>query len=99
MIGIIISAAFLCVIMYMEAKHEADYSFPKVLLISIGLSICNIILSIMLGPWIALIIVLGLTVWALHQFCYLRWSMAGIVTGLYIAAQIVLGIILGALTY
>ncbi len=92
MLGLLVSAAVLCLIMFVVARHEADYSFPKVILISFCLGLCNFVLSLAVGPWIALVIVVGLTVWALHQFCYLRWGMAGIVTAIYIAVQILLAL-------
>lgn len=96
--GTVINTAILCAIMFLVARHEADYSFYRVSLISFGLGICNILLPYMLGTWGALIVVLGLAVWALHQFCYLRWSMAGVITGLYLIAQIALGVVLRFLT-
>lgn len=98
MIGIIVSAALLCLIMFIVARHEADYSFPKVILISLGLGLCNMMLSLFVGPWVALIVVLGLTVCALNQFCYLRWSKAGLITGIYVMVQVVLGVVFGAIT-
>ena len=94
MIGIITSAGLLCLIMYIVARHEADYSLPKVILISVGLAACNLVLSLTIGALLALPILVGLTVWALHQFCYLRWGMASIITGIYIVCQIVVGILL-----
>lgn len=78
MLGIIITAALLSLIMFLVARHEADYSFPKVLLISLGVGIVNFALSLGVGSLIALIVTLGLLVWALHQFCYLRWGMQGL---------------------
>ena len=98
MLGILISAASLCIIMYLVARHEADYSLPKVILIAAGLAIINFILSVAIGQLISLPIMLGLTVWALHQFCYLRWSMAAVVTGIYIVVQIALGMLFAGLT-
>ena len=94
-ISIIINAAILSLIMFAVARHEADYYFPKVALISLGLGLCQFLLSLALGPGIiTLVVILGLTVWSLHQFCYLRWSRAGIVTGIHIVLQIALLIVL-----
>lgn len=96
--GIIISAALLCAIMFIVARHEADYSFPKVLLISLGLGLCDFALSLLLPPLVGSLVVLGLTVWALHHFCYLRWNMAATVAGIYLGCSIGLGIVLGLLS-
>ena len=95
MFGVIITAALLCLIMFVLARHEADYSFPKVALIALGLGLCNLVLTLLAGDLIALVVVLGLMVWALHQFCYLRWGMAGLVTVTYLVCRLVLGLVIG----
>jgi hypothetical protein len=87
MAGIAISALLLCVIMFVVARHEADYSLPKVLMVSAGISIVSLLLSMAIGL-LAVPVIIGLTMWALHEFCFLRWSRAAIVTGIYIACQI-----------
>lgn len=87
MAGIAISTLLLCVIMFLVARHEADYSLPKVLMISAGISISSLLLTLALGL-LAIPLIIGLTIWALHEFCYLRWSRAAIVTGIYIVCQI-----------
>jgi len=98
MLGILITAALLSLIMFAVARHEADYSFPKVALISLGLGLTNFAITIFAGGLPALIVMLGLMVWALHQFCYLRWGMAGLVTGIYLVCQIVISLVMGWLT-
>ena len=96
MLGIILSAVILCVIMYVVARHEAEYSLPVVLMVCAGLAVCNLFLSL-LPVLIALPLMIGLMMWALHQFCYLRWKTSGIVTAIYISCQIVLGLALAAM--
>lgn len=98
MLGIVFSAAVLCAIMYVIARHEADYSFPRVLLISLGLGLTDFCLSLLVGPTLGSILVMGLMVWALHQFCYLRWRMAITVAAIYFASMILLGFVIGILT-
>lgn len=90
MLGTIISAFILCGTMYAVARHEADISFPVVLLIAFGVSAVSVILSLFMGLF-SLPLVLVALAWALHQFCYLRWSRAWIVTGIYTVAQLGIG--------
>ena len=95
MLGIFLSAIILCVTMYLVARHEAEYSLPIVLMVSAGLAVCNIFLAALLGVF-ALPLMIALMMWALHQFCYLRWKTAAIVTAIYIVCQIVLAFVLAA---
>ena len=91
--GAFISAILLCMIMYLVARHEAEYSFPIVMMVAVGLNIALMFLQFA-PPLVALVSMLSLTVWALHQFCYLRWSMAGIVTAIYMVCQLLVGMAL-----
>ncbi len=83
---IAISALLLSGIMFTVAGFEADYSLPKVLALALGLSICGMLLGHTIGLF-ALPVMLGLTLWSLHRFCYLRWKMAALVTAIYIPCQ------------
>jgi len=97
MIQIILSAVILCAAMYLVARHEAEISLPITLMISVGVSVIAGILSIFIGP-LALLVAIGLLIWSLNKFCYLRWSSAAIVTGIYLVSNIVLSVGLKALT-
>jgi hypothetical protein len=97
MIQIILSSLILCVAMYLVARHEAEISLPITLMISVGVSVIAGILSIFIGP-LALLVALGLLVWSLNKFCYLRWSKAAVVTGIYLVTNITLSVGLKALS-
>lgn len=96
MIQIIVSAVVLCAAMYLVARHEAEISLPITLMISVGVSVIAGILSLFIGP-LALLVAIGLLMWSLNKFCYLRWSSAAIVTGIYLVSNIVLSFGLRAL--
>ena len=96
-LNLLITSALLSTIMYLVAKHEADYSLPKVIIMTVGISICSLLATALAGPWVALIITLGVTVWALHQFCYLRWKMAWLITGIFIITQVIFNLVKGLL--
>src|SRR5688572_11676007 len=87
MIGLIISAALLCLIMFVMAKDEAEIHFGVVLLIVLGVSVLSAILSRTIGLF-SIPIVFGALAWALQQFCTLRWSKAILITLVYVAASV-----------
>lgn len=43
-------AAVLCIILYLVARHEADYSFAKVAMVTAGIGLGNILLEGLAGP-------------------------------------------------
>ena len=87
--GIFISAGILALIMHIVAKHEADYSFVRVVLVAFGLFVANTVAGAILGNF-AILVMFFATAWALQQFCYLRWGMAFVVTAIYYAVQFAL---------
>lgn len=92
-IGIVVNAFLLSAIMHFVAREEAEYSLPVMFLVATGLAAANLFLSMGFGLWSAPIMI-GVTVCALHQFCYLRWRVAGLVTVIFIVSQMVLGVLL-----
>lgn len=87
MITAAISAFFLCVILFLVARHEADYSLPKVIIISLGLTLVNMVFSIAAGLWV-FPVVLFTTAWCVQKFCYLEWGKASIVSALYVLCML-----------
>ena len=96
MLSIIVNSLVLCAAMYLIARHEAEISFPIVLMITVGVSVIGAILSMFIGP-IALLISLALLAWAVHQFCYLSWPKASLVSGIYLVTNVALAIGMQAL--
>lgn len=93
MLGLLISAGILCAVMYFIAKEEAEIQYGVVILICLGVSILSYILGRTLH-YFSIPIVIGALAWALHQFCYLRWPKAILVTLVYQAVGIGIGILL-----
>ena len=93
---ILIQGALLVCIMYALARHEADYSFPKVLLLMVILTAGGGLLAVPLGP-LVIPVIFGGMIWALHQFFYLRWSKAALITVIYIVVSMVINFTLGAI--
>jgi hypothetical protein len=93
MIGLIISAALLCLSMFLVARHEAEINFAIVLLICLGVTVLSYLLARPLG-YFSIPVVFGALAWALHQFCCLRWSRALLVTAVYVVASTLLALVL-----
>lgn len=98
MLEIIISAVILCAVIYLIARHEAEISLPIILIITVGVSMAGAVLSLLLGPWIGLLLTLALLSWALYRFCYLPWPKAVIVTVVYLITNIGLSLGMKVLT-
>jgi hypothetical protein len=86
MASIIISALILCAVLYLVARNEAEISLPVVLMITAGVSIVSLILN-NVHP-LASLLSLFLLAWSIQRFCYLRWSKAALVTGIYFCANV-----------
>ncbi len=90
MIQIIVSALILCAALYLVARHEAEISLPLILMIVVGVSVAAALLSLAhpLAPLLSLV----LLAWAIQRFCYVGWSKAWIVTGIYLVTNLTLAI-------
>jgi hypothetical protein len=96
MISIIISTLVLCAAMYLIARHEAEISLPVILMICVGVNVIGGLLGLMIGPF-ALLVTIALLAWSLQKFCYLGWSKAFTVTGIYLVTNVLLAFGLRAL--
>ena len=85
MIGdVFLNAAILCAILYLVAKHEADYSFAKVAMVTavtgLGAFLIQIFLFEMIG-WYTIGLVFLLTAAMIMTFCWVRlWKTVIVVT-------------------
>jgi hypothetical protein len=85
MIGdVFLNAAILCAILYLVAKHEADYSFAKVAMVTavtgLGAFLIQIFLFDMIG-WYTIGLVFLLTAAMIMTFCWVRlWKTVIVVT-------------------
>jgi hypothetical protein len=91
--ALFIDPLVLMVTLWAVARHNAEYSYPTLLLISIGLAIVGIVLSFLIGLF-AVIPLFGLMLWVLMRFCYVTLTQALIVTAIFIAFKIALAIVL-----
>ena len=97
MLGALLNAAILSMIMHAVAKHEADYEFNKIAIISIFVSICNFVVSLLINPIAGLLATTIVTLLALRLFCYIGWKTSGIITGIFVVVQLIIGMAFGAL--
>jgi hypothetical protein len=91
MIQIIISALILCAALYLIARNEAEISLPVVLMITVGVSVVSILLSLFIGPF-AFLVALAVLAFAVQRFCYVGWPKAFAVTGIYAVSNIALSL-------
>ncbi len=91
MAQIAISSLVLCLALYLIARHEAEISLPVILMITVGISLISILLSLAIGPF-AFLIALAILTLALHRFCYIGWPKAIAVTGVYAITNIALAV-------
>jgi hypothetical protein len=92
MIGQILLQAFiLCGLLYLIARHEADFDFAKVAMVVAGITFGNFFIELSLLPRIGLFTILveiAFVVFMTTKFCWLRWWKAVIVSVLFVAAQV-----------
>lgn len=91
MAQIAISSFVLCVALFLIARHEAEISLPIILMITVGVSMISILLSLAIGPF-AFLVALFILAYAIRRFCYISWSKAWAVTGVYAVTNIALAI-------
>lgn len=84
-----ISSFVLCVTLFLIARHEAEISLPVILMITVGVSMISILLSLAIGPFAFLVALVILTL-AIRRFCYVSRPKAIAVTGVYAANNILL---------
>jgi len=91
MAQIAISSFVLCIALYLIARHEAEISLPVILMITIGVSVISMLLSIAIGPF-AFLVALFILGYAVRRFCYISWPKAWAVTGVYAVTNITLAV-------
>lgn len=92
MIGqILLQALILCGLLYLIARHEADFEFAKVAMVVAGITLGNFIIELTLIPRIGVFTPLAeiaFVVFMITKFCWVRWWKAVIVSVLFIAVQL-----------
>jgi hypothetical protein len=101
MVGqVIVQAAILSLILYLVARHEADYSFSKVAMVTAGTTVGSFIIQAMLqdhiGGWSA-IPVIGFIAFMLMTFCWISFWKSLIVVAVYIGVHMGFGVLVALL--
>ena len=81
-----IKALALVGILYLVARHEADFSFQTVAMVTAGLMAASVVLDALLTPYIGLftaVPIVLLVVMAVHRFCWVPWQKAILVALLF----------------
>ncbi len=83
MLGLVLHPLALLLLMWIVARHDAEFSFFTTLLVVVGVGVCAAVLGI-LHPLLGLVGYIVLLPLALVRFCYLSLPQASIVTGLFL---------------
>ena len=88
---IFIQAALLCGILYLVAKHEADYSFAKVAMVTAatvaGAALIEVLLTEHIG-WLTIFPVLGFVAFMLMTFCWISLGKSIVVVVLFMGVHV-----------
>ena len=90
---ILFKAGILCLLLYLMARHEADYSFTKVAMVTAGITLGNLLMEVFLMHyigWLTIIPIAGFVIFMLMQFCWIPFKKAVLVTVPFLAVCILL---------
>ena len=86
LIEVFVKAFVLCGLLYLIAKHEADYGFQKVAMVTAGLALGSVLIDATvaphLGPWTAIVHV-AFIAFMLMSFCWISLGKTLIVVVLF----------------
>ncbi|RYD32839.1 MAG: hypothetical protein EOP86_14765 [Verrucomicrobiaceae bacterium] len=97
LISVVLNVFILCITVSVVARNEPYYSPPKITLVSIGISVANVILYMTLGSF-ATPLAIVLTIGALRVFCRLGWKPAVMVGILCFILPMVIGFVFSRMT-
>ncbi len=90
-IEIFVNAAVLCLILFLIAKHEADYSFQKVAMTTAGISLGSFLIHVFLFDkigWYSLILMFAFSAIMIKTFCWISLGKTLIVIAIFCTFQI-----------
>jgi len=90
MIAVFVNPVILCVLLYLVARHNAEYDFGTVFFVSLGITIAGWFFVAFVGPIIGLVGQLVLAGYLLVRFCYVTLKQAVIVLAAFLACQVAL---------
>jgi len=90
-IEILIDAAVLSLILFLVAKHEADYSFGKVAMVTAAIGLGSFLMHVFLFEiisWLTIIPVFLFTGVMIKSFCWLNWRKTFLVIAIFTVFQV-----------
>lgn len=93
MIGIPISILTIALALWLVARHDAEIDIKVIALIAVIVGVVGGILSMVIGVISLPIMLIGLG-WSLVRFCNVNIPQAAIVSGIWLAVQIGLALLL-----
>jgi len=93
MLSLILDPIGLMAILWLVARHNADFEFSTVFFVTLGLTLATFLIALAIGIF-AVIPLFGLCVWALMKFCYTTLGQALIATTIFVAYKIGYGLLL-----
>lgn len=98
---IFLEAGVLCFLLFLVARHEADYSFAKVAMVTAGITTGSLLieglLSEKLGPW-TVVPVVGFVIFMLMTFCWVSFGRSLLVVVLFGCVHVALAMGVSALS-
>jgi uncharacterized membrane protein len=95
LVEVFLNASVLCVILYAVARHEADYSFSKVAMVSAGLVTGSLLLRVTMLPhlsddyhWLLYPAIFLFTAFVLMTFCWITFWKSVLVIVLFSCWQV-----------
>jgi len=84
-----LNAAILCTILYVVAKHEADFSFAKVAMVVAGIQLASFLAQVFLNTvaWFTLLISFVFTLLFVQKFCWLSFKKTLVVVLIFCVFQ------------
>jgi len=91
-----LSALLLFALLYLFARHTADYDFRKVILVTILITVAVKASQYALAPYLGAAIAVplaALVVWALRRFCWVTLKQAVVITLLFAVGQLAMALL------
>ena len=93
MLGVLFIAIILSGSLWVIARHDADFNFWKILLISFVYSIASNLAIATIGL-LGIPLALAGLIWAIVRWCYVSILQAVIVSGILLVVQILIAVLL-----
>lgn len=87
LIEIFAQALILCLVLYIVARHEADYSFPKVAMVTAGITVGTLLVETLAKPYLGVwtfIPSIGFIAFMLMTFCWTTLGKSLVVVALFV---------------